>query len=108
MNDDVPGSKPDPSLGSQPRARAPTARLRGAPRPANPVRPESKRLASVEVQTACHGTAGRRSRNDRDIPEEHPTPASCRECTGITGDRVHRGEPLLLGVDKEYQITYRL
>src|SRR5271166_4907082 len=36
MKFDMPGMKPDPSLGDQPRNRAHTTRLLGAPRPAEP------------------------------------------------------------------------
>ncbi len=107
MSRDVPGSMPDPSLGGQPRDRDPTTRLRGVPRSADPLapglpgsplerpepRPPTRRINGPVMITTSLELAFPRS--------------SCQGCTGFAGDRVHRGEPLLLGVDKEYQISYR-
>ena len=108
MKCDVPGMKPDPSLGVQPRDRAHTTRLLGAPRPAEPAVLEPDRLASLETEASNPDAKDQRSRGDCDIPETRPLRTSCSGCTGFRGDRVHRGEPLLLGVNKEYQISYRL
>ena len=108
MKCDMPGMKPDPSLGDQPRDRAHTTRLLGAPRPAEPAVLEPDRLASLETEASNPDAKDQRSRGDCDIPETRPPRTSCSGCTGFRGDRVHRGEPLLLGVDKEYQISYRL
>ena len=108
MKCDVPGMMPDPSLGVQPRDRTPTARLLGAPHPAEPAVLEPERLALLEAEAANADAKDQRSRGDCDIPETRPPRTSCSGCTGFRGDRVHRGEPLLLGVDKEYQISYRI
>src|SRR4051794_32450891 len=108
MKCDLPDVLPDPSLGELPRARAPATHPRGASRPPGPTDP-GPHPARVRMRAKGRDGTGRRSRHDRDVPDEaRPPRTSCPGCTGFGGDRVHRGEPLLLGVDKEYQITYRL
>ena len=105
---DVPGIDARPFLGRSATRRGPTTRLLGAPRPADPAALEPDRLASLEAAALNPDAKDQRSRGDRDIPETRLPRTSCSGCTGFRGDRVHRGEPLLLGVDKEYQISYRL
>ncbi len=107
MECDVPGSMPDPSLGIQPRDGTQTTRLLGASLPADPVALEPDRLASLKAAALNPDAKDLRSRGESAIPETRRPRTSCSGCTGIRGDRVHRGEPLLLGVDKEYQISYR-
>ena len=107
MKGDVSGRIPDPSLGNQPRDEDRAARLLDVPFPACFPGREPRRIASAEAAAPKLTRKNQRSRCDRDIPETHPPRTSCSRCTGFGGDRVHRGEPLLLGVDKEYQITYR-
>jgi hypothetical protein len=108
MRCDVPGTWPDPSLGSQPRDRDPATRLLGASPPAGFFGCGYLWPAWFQAMAAGLHTNDRRFRDDRSIPATRPTQTSCSGCTGFGGDRVHRGEPLLLGVDKEYQISLRL
>jgi hypothetical protein len=85
---DLPGIVPDPSLG-EPRIEGPTTHLHGESRPDG--------LAE----------AVRRSRVVRDILVLCKPRASSRADSETGGDRDHLGEPLLLGVDVEHQISYR-
>ena len=87
---DVPGTNPSPSLG-EPRVEGPTVRRRDGPRPGR----VSRRWST------------RRYRVVRDLLEPSRPPASGRGKSDSRGDRVHRGEPLLLGVGVEYQISCR-
>ena len=107
MKCDVPGLMPDPSLGVQPRDRAHTTRLLGASHSAEPSVLEPARLAWLKAAALNAETTDLRSRGDLDVPETRSPRTSCSGCTGFAGLRVHRGEPLLLGVGKEYQISYR-
>ena len=107
MKCDVPGWLPDPSLDGQPRVSDPTTCLHGVSCTNHPLANEPTLIPAPEIQAASPVTKDRWSRDVRDVPETRPPRTSGSRCTGFAGDRVHRGEPLLLGVDKEYQITYR-
>ena len=107
MKGDASGRIPDPSLGNQPRDEDRAARLLDVPSPACFPGRAAGELPRPRQQPRFRpgGTSG---------PvvlatslKLTPPRTSCSRCTGFGGDRVHRGEPLLLGVDKEYQISYR-
>jgi hypothetical protein len=108
MKCDVPGTIPDPSLGEQPRDGPRAARLLGVPRSADPVIREPDQLVWLKAEALKLDVTDLRFLGCRDVPETRPPRTSCSGRTEFRGDRVHRGEPLLLGVDKEYQISYRL
>jgi hypothetical protein len=101
---------PVPSLDSDsaPRIGGPATRRLGVTR-------TTGRFNCVAIDRACiNGTVRRlqssrwQFRDARDFPPgDRPPPTSSRGCTRSRGVRVHRGEPLLLGVDEEYQISYR-
>jgi hypothetical protein len=108
---DVAGRKlfPVPSLGGAPRIGGPTTRRLGV----------TRTIARADCMTIdrsgnagaanCLQTSRWRSRGACEFPPgDRSPPTSSRGCTRSRGVRVHRGEPLLLGVDEEYQISYRL
>jgi hypothetical protein len=99
----MPGVIPDPSL-DWPRVEGPTGHHRGGPCPG---RRWSRNAGARPVQRRPDIPAVCRSRSVRDVLVSESPPASCRRDIESGGDRVHRGEPLLLGVGKEYQISYR-
>ena len=96
-----------PFLGHSATRRGPNDSPSCASLPANPAALEPDRLASLKATALNPDAKDQRSRGESAIPETRLPRTSCSGCTGIRGDRVHRGEPLLLGVDKEYQISYR-
>ena len=102
------GNEARPFLGRSASRQGPHDPPSCAPRPAEPAVLEPDRLASLETEASNPDAKDQRSRGDCDIPETRPLRTSCSGCTGFRGDRVHRGEPLLLGVNKEYQVSYRL
>jgi hypothetical protein len=110
MADDVPGTAvPDPSLDGAPRAVGPAAHHHGVSRPADRALDCPTRSAGNTGVPDGPKTARRRSRGGGVLPPGLCTTlASGRGCARSRGVRVHRGEPLLLGVDEEYQISYRL
>jgi hypothetical protein len=105
---DVPETDaPDPSLGGVPRTEGPTTHRHGASRPIDRA---PGRLIHSDGRTVKAGDPGRTvrwSRGCANPPGLRPAPASGRGRARSRRGRVHRGEPLLLGVDEEYQITYR-
>src|SRR5262245_26266118 len=106
---DVPGVVPGPSLGGGPREIGPATRRLGVSRPAGRTVSAVQKLAfpTIGGRGRCAEAAGRQSRDARVLPDTRHPRASCPGHTKIGGDRVHRGEPLLLGVEKEYQASYR-
>jgi hypothetical protein len=111
MRDDVPGTRliPDPSLGVAPHARGPATHRRGVARPADRAcagTGSQEALTTLQLESEA---ASRRSRGLCDLPPGfRPPSTSGRGCARSRGVRHDRGEPLLLGVDEEYQISYRL
>ncbi len=106
---DVPETDaPDPSLGKLPRAESPATRCPGASRPIANTRARPVDVADGVGKRDGPGTwSRRRSRSGSIPPGFGPSPASGQGRTSTRRGRVHRGEPLLLGVDKEYQISLR-
>lgn len=105
---DMPGGFPGPSLGGGPREIGPAVDPHGRPRPTvrvglidqGPIPSTTGRARRLEP-------SGRQSRGLGVLPDSRPSRASRPRDTTIGGGRVHRGEPLLLEVVQEYQITYR-
>jgi hypothetical protein len=110
MAHDMPETAiPDSSLGGAPRAESPATYPLGMSRPADRAAGSSVREAGMTGTPVDPNKARQRSRGDGVLPPGLQTiPASGQDSTRSRGVRVHRGEPLLLGVDEEYQITYRL
>ncbi len=99
----MPGGFPGPSLGG-PRVEGPTARRRDGPGP-------DRRSAMARIRAPTSGPggspAGLRCHADGDFPVPGRVRPSGRPDSANGGDRDHRGGPLLLGVDREYQVSYR-
>lgn len=107
-NGDVPGTDaPDPSLGGVPRTEGPTMHRHGASRPIDRPPGRHRDPGGVAVRTGVLGRTVRWSRGCSNPPGLRPSLASGRGRARSRRGRVHRGEPLLLGVDEEYQISYR-
>jgi hypothetical protein len=100
---------PVPSLDSALRTGGRAARRLGVTRTTGRV--DRLTIGRNGITGAVKGLQPSRSwfRDAREFPPgDRPPPTSSRGCTRSRGVRVHRGEPLLLGVDEEYQISYRL
>jgi hypothetical protein len=111
MTGDVPGKFkiPDPSLGGSPHSGGTATHHHGVARPADRVTCEAIEPARIPGNGRTLQMTWRRSRGGYEHPPGfRAPPTSSRGCTRSRGVRVHRGEPLLLGVDEEYQISYRL
>ena len=107
-NGDVPGTDvPDPSLGGVPRTEGPTTHRHGTSRPIDRVPDRPGDPDGNTVRAGDPGKTVRWSRGCTNPPGFRPVPASGRGRARTRRGRVHRGEPLLLGVDEEYQIIYR-
>jgi len=108
---DVAGKKPFPvpSLGGAPRIGGPTPHRHGVTRTAGRASCMTIDRAGTAGAANCLQAIRLRYRSACEFPPgDRPPPTSGRGCTRSRGVRVHRGEPLLLGVDEEYQISYRL
>lgn len=106
----MPGGCPDSSSGEDCRVQGSTAHRLGTPRLDDPNRVRTPKAGEFPVRDGSEPKTSHRYAENRNVPDfiHRPPRPFRRGVTDYAGDRVHRGEPLLLGVDKEYQVSYRL